>query len=155
MSPKSDSKNSTSTQTNLITRRAFLHKAALSGTGLIILANSRSVRSFQANEKLNIACIGVGGRGAADVNGVKDENIVALCDVDHTHSAKTFERFPNAKRYKDFRKMLDKIHNDIDAVVVGTPDHTHAPAGVMAMKLGKHCYCEKPLTHSVDRKSVV
>ncbi|MHC4331847.1 MAG: Gfo/Idh/MocA family protein, partial [Planctomycetota bacterium] len=132
-----------------LTRRDFLRSAAWSGSGLIILSNSRSVRSAQANEKLNIAAIGVGGRGAADVNGVADENIIALCDVDHNHSAKTFERFPKAKRYKDFRRMLDEMHNKIDAVVIGTPDHTHAPAGVMAMKLGKHCYCEKPLTHSV------
>ncbi len=132
-----------------LTRRDFLRSAAWSGSGLIILSNSRSVRSAQANEKLNIAAIGVGGRGAADVNGVASENIVALCDVDHAHSAKTFEQFPKAKRYKDFRKMLDEMHNKIDAVVIGTPDHTHAPAGVMAMKLGKHCYCEKPLTHSV------
>jgi predicted dehydrogenase len=132
-----------------LTRRDFLRNVAWGGTGLIIISNSRLVRSAQANEKLNIAGIGVGGRGAADVNGVASENIVALCDVDEKHAAQTFERFPNAKRYKDFRKMLDEMHHQIDAVVIGTPDHTHAPAGVMAMKLGKHCYCEKPLTHSV------
>jgi predicted dehydrogenase len=101
------------------------------------------------NEKLNIAGIGVGGRGAADVNGVSNENVVALCDVDEQRAAKTFERYPKAKRYRDFRKMLEEMHDQIDAVVIGTPDHTHAPAGVMAMKLGKHCYCEKPLTHNV------
>ena len=144
-----DLQTNTTTHTHHITRRAFLHKAALSGTGLIILANSRSARSFQANEKLNIACIGIGGRGAADVNGVAGENIVALCDVHFNHAAETFKKFPDAEQYKDFRRMLDKINNKIDAVVIGTPDHTHAPAGVMAMKLGKHCYCEKPLTHSV------
>ncbi len=131
------------------TRRDFLRNVAWGGTGLIILSNSRLVRGTQANERLNIAGIGVGGRGAADINGVADENIVALCDVNHKYAAQTFERFPNAKRYKDFRKMLDEMHHQIDAVVIGTPDHTHAPAGVMAMKLGKHCYCEKPLTHSV------
>ena len=132
-----------------LTRRDFLRNAAWSGAGLIILSDSRLVRGTQANERLNIAGIGVGGRGAADINGVANENIVALCDVDHKHAAQTFKRFPNAKRYKDFRKMFDEIHDKIDAVVIGTPDHTHAPAGVMAMKLGKHCYCEKPLTHSV------
>ena len=119
------------------------------GSGLIILSNSRLVRGTQANNKLNVAGIGVGGRGAADINGVASENIVALCDIDEKHAAQTFERHPDAKRYKDFRKMLDEMHNKIDAVVIGTPDHTHAPAGMMAMKLGKHCYCEKPLTHSV------
>ena len=132
-----------------LTRRDFLRNVAWGGTGLIIISNSRLVRSAQANEKLNIAGIGIGGRGAANVNGVASENIVALCDVDEKHAAQTFERYPNAKRYKDFRKMLDEMHHQIDAVVIGTPDHTHAPAGVMAMKLGKHCYCEKPLTHSV------
>jgi predicted dehydrogenase len=132
-----------------MTRRNFLRNAAWSGSSLIILSNSRSAYTAQANEKLNIAAIGIGGRGAADVNGVADENIVALCDVDHSHAAKTFERFPKAKQFKDFRKMLDKMHSKIDAVVIGTPDHTHAPPGVMAMKMGKHCYCEKPLTHSV------
>jgi predicted dehydrogenase len=138
-----------------VTRRTFLHNMAWTGSGLIILLNSRSVYSTQANEKLNIAGIGVGGRGADDVNGVAGENIVALCDVDQKHAAQTFERYPQAKRYKDFRKMLDEMHQKIDAVVIGTPDHTHAPAAVMAMKLGKHCYCEKPLTHSVFEARVM
>jgi predicted dehydrogenase len=132
-----------------LNRRDFLRSVACSGAGLIILQRSQLVRGTQANEKLNIAGIGIGGRGAADVNGVASENLVALCDVDEKHAAKTFEQYPEAKRYKDFRKMLDEMHHKIDAVVIGTPDHTHAPAGVMAMKLGKHCYCEKPLTHSV------
>jgi len=138
-----------------LTRRDFLRNAAWSGSSLIILANSRSAYTAQANEKLNIAAIGVGGRGAADVNGVADENIVALCDVDHSHAAKTFERFSRAERFKDFRRMLDKMHSKIDAVVIGTPDHTHAAPGVMAMKMGKHCYCEKPLTHNVYEARVM
>jgi predicted dehydrogenase len=133
-----------------LTRRSFLRSAAWSGASLVILADSRLVRGTQANSKLDVACIGVGGRGAADVNGVgASENIVALCDVDDAHAAKTFDAYPKATKYKDYRRMLDKIHNNIDAVVVGTPDHSHAPAGLMAMKLGKHCYCEKPLTRSV------
>jgi predicted dehydrogenase len=138
-----------------LTRRSFLRNVAWTGSGLIILSNSRSVRGTPANSKLNIAGIGVGGRGGDDMAGVTGENIVALCDVDDQHPAKTFERFPSAKRYKDFRKMLDEIHGQIDAVVVGTPDHTHAPAGVMAMKLGKHCYCEKPLTRTVYEARVM
>ncbi len=138
-----------------MTRRGFLRGAALAGSGLVVLSNPRLVRGTQANSKLNIAAIGVAGRGGDDVNGVASENLVALCDVDHAHAAKTFERFPSAKKYKDFRKMLDEIHGQIDAVVVGTPDHTHAPAAAMAMKLGKHCYCEKPLTHSVYEARVL
>jgi len=133
-----------------LNRREFLRSAAFGGTGLVILTNCRVVRETRANERLNVAGIGVGGRGAADVNGVgATENIVALCDVDESHAAQTFEKYPQAERYKDFRRMLDKMQNKIDAVVVGTPDHTHAVASMMAMKLGKHCYCEKPLTHSL------
>jgi predicted dehydrogenase len=138
-----------------MTRRVFLHRLAVTGSGLIILSDPRSVRGVPANEKLNIAGIGVAGRGGDDIQGVASENLVALCDVDDFRAAKTFEKFPAAKRYKDFRKMLDEIHNQIDAVVVGTPDHTHAPAAVMAMKLGKHCYCEKPLAHNVYEARVM
>lgn len=134
---------------NPISRREMLRTAAVASgvwatSGTVSIAQSNS-----PNEKLNIAAIGVGGRGAADVGGVSSENIVALCDVDEKRAAKTFERYPKAKRYTDFRKMLDEIHQQIDAVVIGTPDHVHAAASVMAMKLGKHCYCEKPLSHSV------
>jgi predicted dehydrogenase len=132
-----------------LTRRTFLRNTVWAGSGLVILSNSRLVRGTSANSKLNIAGIGIGGRGAADIEGVASENLVALCDVDEVQAAKTFEQHPGAKRFKDFRKMLDEMHNQIDAVVIGTPDHTHAPAGMMAMKLGKHCYCEKPLTRSV------
>jgi hypothetical protein len=101
-----------------------------------------------ASEKLNIAGVGIGGRGAGDLDEVGTENIVALCDVDDKYAAKTFERYPNAKRYRDFRKMLD-AQKDIDAVIVATPDHTHAVIAMMAIKMGKHVYCEKPLAHSI------
>src|SRR4030042_75490 len=98
-------------------RRDFLRNAAWSGANLVILSNSRLVRGTQANEKLNVAGIGVGGRGAADVNGVGEtENIVALCDVDEKHAAETFERHPQAKRYKALRNMPDEMQNKIDAV---------------------------------------
>lgn len=102
-----------------------------------------------ANEKLDIAVIGIGGRGRDNLGGVARENIVALCDVDEAHAASSFEKHPSARKYRDFRKMFDEMHDRIDAVVVSTPDHTHAPAAMMAMRLGKHCYCEKPMTHSV------
>jgi len=133
-----------------LTRRDWLQAATISAG--LWAANSdlvRAQRSRSPNEKLNLAGIGVGGRGGADVRATATENFVALCDVDELRAGKTFERFPKAKRFKDFRRMLDQIHQQIDAVVVGTPDHVHAPAGVMAMKLGKHCYCEKPLAHNV------
>src|SRR5438270_761843 len=98
-------------------------------------------------ESRNDPC-GIGGQGSSDLNQMKSENIVALCDVDWAHAGHVFKQFPNAKRYKDFRKMLEE-HKGIDAVVVATPDHLHAFASMMAIKMGKHVYCEKPLTHSV------
>ncbi|HID24191.1 MAG TPA: Gfo/Idh/MocA family oxidoreductase, partial [Planctomycetaceae bacterium] len=133
-----------------VTRRDVLRRAAAIGVGVWVSESARRLQAAPApNERLNIAAIGVGGRGAADVMGCASENIVALCDVDERRAGKTFERFPKAKKYRDFRKMLDEIGSRIDAVVVGTPDHTHAPAAAMAMRMGKHCYCEKPLTHNV------
>ncbi len=102
-----------------------------------------------ANSKLNIAGIGVGGRGAADIDGVSSENIAFLCDADLRSASGTIKKHPNAKVYRDFREMLDKEHKNIDAVVIGAPDHIHAPAAVMAMKMGKHVYVEKPMAHTV------
>lgn len=101
------------------------------------------------SEKLNIAGIGVGGQGGGDIGNVSSENIVALCDVDEKRAGGTFNRFQKAKKYKDYRKMLDKEQKNIDAVVVATPDHNHAPAVIRAMKLGKHVYVEKPMAHTI------
>jgi predicted dehydrogenase len=107
------------------------------------------------SEKLNIAGIGVGGRGAADLQELESQNIVALCDVDWRSAAGAFRRYPDAHRYKDFREMLDKEDRNIDAVVVATPDHVHATASMAAITRGKHVYCEKPLTHSVYEARVL
>lgn len=139
----------------LITRREMLRTATVAAGVWTATGSLARAKADSPNEKLNIAGIGVGGRGAGDVNGTAHENLVALCDVDEKRAAQTYQRYPKARQFKDFRKMLDEIHNQIDAVVIGTPDHTHAPAGVMAMKLGKHCYCEKPLTHSVYEARVM
>ena len=100
------------------------------------------------SEKLNIAGVGVGGQGGWDLEQVKDQNIVALADVDWGYAAHTFDKYPRAAKYKDFREMLDK-EKGIDAVVVGTPDHTHAIVSMAAIQRGKHVYCEKPLTRTV------
>ncbi|MHC4351913.1 MAG: Gfo/Idh/MocA family protein [Planctomycetota bacterium] len=100
------------------------------------------------SEKLNIAGIGIGGRGAGDLHECRSENIVALCDVDDRYAAKVYKSYPHAAKYHDFRKMLDKEKN-IDAVVIATPDHTHAVISMAAIKRGKHVYCEKPLAHSI------
>jgi len=133
-----------------LSRRSVLSSAAAAAGAFTIVPRHVLGGSGRRSpsEKLHIAGIGVGGRGAADINGVASENIVALCDVDDKRAAATFRRYPKAKRYRDFRKMLER-QKDIDAVVVGTPDHTHAVAAMMAIKMGKHVYCEKPLTHTI------
>ena len=143
---------------NHLTRRRFLWQAALAGSSAAVVGTltgpSRGAPR-SPGDKLNIAVIGPGGRGAANLQGVSTENIVAICDVDERRAADAFEKFPRAKRYRDFRKMLSELDKQIDAVVVSTPDHTHATASVMAMKMGKHCYCEKPLTWCVQEARVV
>ena len=112
-------------------RREFLKRAGLLGAGLWAWGGRGQARSQSPNEKLNIALIGAGGRGGSNLRAVQSENIVALCDVDGRRSATAFEEFPGASRYDDFRKMLEE-QKEIDAVVVSTPDHLHAPASVMA-----------------------
>jgi len=134
------------------TRRQFLSTTATALAGFTIVPRSVIAASGQTppNDKINIAGIGVGGQGASDLEAVAEGNhIVALCDVDERHAAGTFNKFADAKRYRDFRKMFDEMHKSIDAVVVATPDHFHAVAGMAAIKHGKHLYCEKPLAHSI------
>jgi len=130
-----------------ISRRCLLKNAVAGAVGLVVLP-SGSARTYAANEKVNIGIIGAGGRGGANLQGVSRENIVALCDVDRNRLRAAARRFPNAHTYTDFRQLLDK-EKTLDAVVVSTPDHTHAPVSVRAMRMGLHCYCEKPLTHNV------
>jgi len=131
-----------------LSRRRFLQGSAVAGAALAFPMVLPS-RVFGANERLNIASIGCGGKGEVDTNGVADQNLVALCDVDEKVAANTFAKFPSAKRYKDYRVMLEKEAKNIDAVTVSTPDHHHAPAALRAMRMGKHVYCQKPLTHTV------
>src|SRR5437773_776344 len=137
-----------------ITRRRFLQSSTAVASGLLLPAwhlseiHAATNRRVSPNEKLNVGIIGAGGRGGDNLKGVSTENIVALCDVDEVNAAGAFKKFPDAKRYQDFRVMLEKEKN-LDAVVVSTPDHIHAIAAVTAMKLGKHVYCEKPLAHSI------
>ena len=132
-----------------LTRREALLNTAFAGIGIWTTSTGALGASSSPNEKLNIAGIGVGGQGGWDIGNCASENIIALCDVDDRRAAESFTRFPKAKRFRDFRKMLEAMDHQIDAVVVGTPDHSHAPPAVLAMNMGKHCYCEKPLAHSV------
>jgi predicted dehydrogenase len=131
-------------------RRQFLRDTSLAGIGFWVAGGVTSAKEKGANEKLSFACIGVGGKGGSDTDNVGNlGNIVALCDVDDRHLESKAKKYPQAKKFNDFRKMFDELGKSIDAVTVSTPDHTHAAAALMAMRLGKHVYCQKPLTHTV------
>jgi predicted dehydrogenase len=136
-----------------ISRRELLASSALAGSGLCMAVAPGAVHARSPNEKLNIGIIGVHSRGASNMASVASENIVALCDVDDNYLAEAAKKYPNAKTYIDWRKLLDQ--KDVDAVVVSTTEHTHALASVAAMKRGKHVYCEKPLAHSVYEARVM
>jgi len=135
-----------------LNRRQFLHRAGM-GVALFNMLpwSLPGAERLAPNAKLNVAGIGIGSRGGADVGEVAGlgHNIVALCDVDDAYAAKEFAKYPNAKRFKDYRVMLDKMGKEIDAVIIGTPDHYHAVIAMEATRHGKHVYCEKPLAHSV------
>ena len=138
---------------NKVSRRTFLGTTATAAAAFTVIPNHAmgSVLGHKApSDKLNIAVVGPGGMGGANMDRVKQtENIVALCDVDWKKAASRFEQFPNAKKYWDYRKMYDEMKNSIDAVIVASADHTHACIAADAMVLGKHVYVQKPLTHSV------
>ena len=139
----------TDPRSGIISRRRFLAATGAVTTFMALPAGVLGrAGATSPNSKLNIAGIGVGGQGGRDVDEVSAENIVALCDVDSMHAAPMFQKYPKAKRYQDFREMLDQ-EKSIDAVVVGTPDHLHAIVSMTAIKHGKHVYCEKPLTRTV------
>lgn len=128
-------------------RRDFLHAAGMTA-GVLIAGFPAITRSQSPNSKLNIGCVGVGGRGGHNSGQMAGENVVAICDVNARNLASAKERFPGARAYSDFRKMLEK-KGDLDAVVVSTTEHTHALATAMALEHKCHIYCEKPLTHDV------
>lgn len=136
--------------THSIRRREFLRNAGVAGAGYWIAGRQTGFGQERSpNAKLNVASIGVGGRGRASLDACKGENIVAVCDIDDRPLDKACADFPKAKRYNDYREMLEKEAATLDAVTVGTPDHHHAPAAARAIALKKHAYVEKPLTHSV------
>ncbi len=133
--------------THQISRRRFIKYSSVA-LGATAVSGPYLLRGQSLNNKLNIAVIGAGGKGSSDTDHCATENIVALCDVDRKTLESRKQKYPEAKLYRDFRKMLEEMKN-IDAVIVSTPDHVHATASIMAMKLGKHVYCQKPLTQSV------
>ncbi len=135
---------------NALTRRDFIKRTSIAaGTAALVFPYVGNV--LGANDRINVACIGVGGKGDSDSSDAAHcgGNIVALCDVDTNTLDHKSKQFPNAKRFQDYRRMLDEIGKDIDAVTVSTPDHNHGSAALRAMKLGKHCFCQKPLVQTV------
>ncbi len=143
-------------QTNF-NRRDFL-KTSAAGTAAIsagLWTGGAIADSKSANQKLNIACIGTANRAAADIAGVIGENIVALVDVDKNYLDRKLKEIPNARTYADYREMLESEKGKIDAVVIGTADHHHAPATIRAIRQGLHVYCEKPLTHTVQEARII
>jgi predicted dehydrogenase len=138
-------------QREKLSRRHFMGTAAGVAAAFTIVPSHVMGAAGQKppSEKLNIAGVGIGGMGKSNLQGCESENIVALCDVDWAYAAKVFEKYPNAKKWKDFRKMLDE-QKDIDAVIVATPDHLHTPVAMAAMQRGKHVYVQKPLTRLVS-----
>ncbi len=134
-----------------VTRRQFLSRTTVA-VGTATFAFPYLGRVLGANDRIQIACIGVGGKGDSDTNDAAScgGTIVALCDADTGTLDKKGQRFPQAKKYQDYRKLLDEMGKDIDAVTVSTPDHNHGVAAIRAMRMGKHCFCQKPLTQNVQ-----
>jgi predicted dehydrogenase len=132
-----------------LTRRSFVGTLSGAAAGFWVAGRADFAISNSPNERLQIAGIGVGGKGRSDIDQAgKFAEVVAICDIDDVRLNEKAQLFPKAKRYNDYRKLLDEMERDIDAVVVSTPDHHHAPASIRAMRLGKHVYCQKPLTHT-------
>src|SRR5687768_16147557 len=133
-----------------ISRRDFVADVAKASAVFTIVPRHVLGRGYRApSDTLNVACVGVGGMGRSDVNGVSGENIVAMCDVDDRMAEQSYARFPAAKKYRDFRQMLEREGKGIDAVTVSTPDHTHTVIAMAAMRMGKHVYVQKPLARTI------
>ncbi|MDB6111342.1 MAG: iolG 1 [Pedosphaera sp.] len=133
-----------------LTRRQFIYASAMAASATALTGFAAPKPKFKSpNEKLDLGIIGCGGKGQADSQGLSGENIVALCDVDADSLAAAAKKWPNARCYRDYRVMIEK-EKSIDAVTVSIPDHQHAPAAMLAIKAGKHVYCQKPLTHTVS-----
>lgn len=139
---------------NLLTRRTFLRQTLAGGTSLPLLTSLIAVpaiaKTRNPSEKLNIGCVGIMNRGGANVSGVSKENIIAICDIDDNYLEAVGKRFPNAKRFFDYREMVDKMGDKLDGVTVSTADHTHAPIALAFMRRGINCYCEKPIAHTIE-----
>jgi predicted dehydrogenase len=137
-------------------RRSFIKTTAAIGAGYWVAGGIEPRKSIAANEQINFASIGVGGKGQSDSGDAgRHGNMVAICDIDEGTLNKAAAKWPNAKKFYDFRKMLEECEKEIDAVTVSTPDHCHAVASAMAMRMGKHCFTQKPLTKTIEEARVL
>ena len=146
----------TNANNNTLNRRQFLSRTSLA-VGTATLAFPYVGQVLGANDQISVACIGAGGKGDSDSSDAAGcgGNIVAICDVDKNTLAKKGQQFPKAKQYQDYRKLLEEMGKEIDAVTVSTPDHNHGVAAIRAMKLGKHCFCQKPLVQTVNEARIM
>ncbi len=144
-----------------LNRREFVAASALTATAAVLTGCSKTCALYTApadakkgklvtDRKINVACIGIGGKGKVDAGAMKGENVIALCDVDDTMTEETRKLYPNAKYYTDYRQLLTELEDQIDAVTISTPDHMHYPIALMAIQMGKHVYVQKPLTHTIE-----
>ncbi len=134
----------------VLSRRSALKSSSIAVP--FLLAGSYTTRAVTGSapmNKLNVACIGCGGKGESDVNAISGENIVGLCDVDEKRAASAFKKHLDVPKFKDYRRMLEKLDKQIDAVTISTPDHTHYPAAMMAIEMGKHVFIQKPMAHTI------
>ncbi|QDU93327.1 Gfo/Idh/MocA family protein [Lignipirellula cremea] len=132
-------------------RRTFLKTTAAVGAGFWVAGGVQAEESKSANEEISFGCIGVGGKGTSDsADAGKNGNVIAICDIDENTLNRAAARFPKAKKYTDYRKMIDEMGKSLDGVTVSTPDHSHAPAAIRAMNEGLACFCQKPMTHTLQ-----
>ena len=139
------------------TRRSFVKTSAAMGAGFWVAGGVAPKRTYASKlDRVQFACIGIGGKGSSDSDDAKRTGqVVAVCDIDGTALEKGTSKFGGAEQFFDFREMFDSMGDKIDAVTVSTPDHTHAVAAIQAMRLGKHCFCQKPLTHSIEEARIM
>jgi hypothetical protein len=131
-------------------RRSFLRAAAWAGISVYVVRKVGAQQAKSPNERIQFACIGIGGKGSSDsADAARFGDVVAISDIDENRLNAAAKRFEGARRYTDFRKLLEEMEGKVDAVTISTTDHTHGLAGVMAMRMGMHCFCQKPLTRTI------
>ncbi len=147
--------HSISSSTSSVSRRRFIQSSTAAALSAGVWSEIPAQESNSANDKLKILCVGTANRASANIDGVQDQDIVGLCDVDQNYLDRAAATFKSARTYADYREMIASESDSADAIVIATADHNHAPAAIRAINAGLHCYCEKPLTHTVREARVI